>query len=455
MTETVETTKAEKVKAAGIKYAERKAQAFFEDSTIADNLDDFATFDRDQLKLGKALGKGRFGTVYEVMDIKVAPKEPSDDQWLCEERQFIHDHVRREEGSGFHSGDARYAIKVLSPEVMKDSGLFIQGIYDMAVEARVLSDIEHTNIVKCRAVANTSPLHGDEFYIMMDRLYDTLHKRMSKWGKQNRRRGSLIGRTVLDRGGKKGSEAHLKKLTSAYDLASALGYLHNRRIIYRDLKPENIGFDIRDDIKLFDFGLATEMKDSRLADPSNEYCDVYKMTGMTGSPRYMANEVANEQPYNEKCDVYSFGILFWEMLSTKVSFQNHEMMSLRSNVWNGKYERPPVDAKNWSPLIVKLLQALWNPDYRERPTFGKVEEQLRHEIVDLRGGDDEGLDHEKRRSTFVFDKDELLKQVAAAGIDLDDPDYADKDDGGDNAKSDTKTKRRSSALGKFGSSFRK
>ena len=282
-------TKAEKVQAAGMKYAEKKTTLFFTDSTIASNLDDFATFNRDQLKLGKVLGKGRFGTVYEVMDIALAPKQPSDDTWLIEERQFIHDHVRREEGSGFHSGDARYAIKILSPEVMKDSGLFIQGIYDMAVEARVLSDIEHTNIVKCRAIAPVSPLQGDEFYLMMDRLYDTLHKRMSKWGKKQKRRGSLLGRTFLDKGGKKEEETHLKKMTCAYDLASAMGYLHNRRIIYRDLKPENIGFDIRDDIKLFDFGLATEMKESRLADPSDEYCDVYKLTGMTGSPRYMSN----------------------------------------------------------------------------------------------------------------------------------------------------------------------
>jgi len=443
-------TKAEKVQVAGMKYAEKKTTLFFTDSNIASNLDDFATFNRDQLKLGKVLGKGRFGTVYEVMDITLAPKQASDDTWLIEERQFIHDHVRREEGSGFHSGDARYAIKILSPEVMKDSGLFIQGIYDMAVEARVLSDIEHTNIVKCRAIAPVSPLQGAEFYLMMDRLYDTLHKRMSKWGKKQKRRGSLLGRTFLDKGGKKEEETHLKKMTCAYDLASAMGYLHNRRIIYRDLKPENIGFDIRDDIKLFDFGLATEMKESRLADPSDEYCDVYKLTGMTGSPRYMSNEVANEEPYNEKCDVYSFGILFWEMLSTKVSFQNYEMMSLRSNVWNGAYERPPIDEKHWSETIVKLLQIMWDPDMTKRPTFEKIEEKLRHEIVDLRGGDDAGLDHEKRRSTFVFDKDELLKQAAAAGINLDDDSEDDPDLNNDHSAPDAgaaKSERRSSGFG--------
>ena len=161
-------------------------------------------------------------------------------------------------------------------------------------------------------------------------------------------------------------------------------------------------------------------------------------------------EVANEEPYNEKCDVYSFGILFWEMLSTKVSFQNYEMMSLRSNVWNGAYERPPIDEKHWSETIVKLLQIMWDPDMTKRPTFEKIEEKLRHEIVDLRGGDDAGLDHEKRRSTFVFDKDELLKQAAAAGINLDDDSEDDPDLNNDHSAPDAgaaKSERRSSGFG--------
>lgn len=57
-------------------------------------------------------------------------------------------------------------------------------------------------------------------------------------------------------------------------------------IIYRDLKPENIGFDIRGDCKLFDFGLARELR------PNLKNTDgLYALTGLTGSRRYMAPEV--------------------------------------------------------------------------------------------------------------------------------------------------------------------
>lgn len=396
------------MKDAGVAYATKKSREYFADSTIADNTEDICTFEIDELKLGKALGKGRFGTVYEVVDVTIH-NEPSDAKWMQEERQFIHDHIKREQSNG----DARYAIKVLSPEVIKDSGLFIQGIYDMSVETRILSDIEHTNIVKARAIAPVSPFEGEHFFIMMDRLYDTLSKRIQRWGKSAKRRNSLLGRTLMkDKGKKNATEIHLKKMMSAYDLSHALAYLHNRGIIYRDLKPENIGFDIRDDIKLFDFGLATEMKPSRKCDEySDDYCSLYRLTGMTGSPRYMANEVAFEQPYNEKCDVYSFGILFWEMLSTKLSFKMYDIRTLQERVWNtGVAERPEMDSK-WSKETQHLLSECWKSNHKDRPSMDYVAEHLRTEIVELRGGDCQGLEHEKRRSTFVFDKNTIQEQL--------------------------------------------
>jgi serine/threonine protein kinase len=70
-------------------------------------------------------------------------------------------------------------------------------------------------------------------------------------------------------------------------------------IIYRDLKPDNIGFDVRDDVKIFDFGLAAEMHPSLRVNGTN----TYRLTAESGSPRYMAPEVALGQPYNHLVDV--------------------------------------------------------------------------------------------------------------------------------------------------------
>jgi len=96
--------------------------------------------------------------------------------------------------------------------------------------------------------------------------------------------------------------------------------LHVKRIIYRDLKPENIGFDVRDDVKIFDFGLAKELR------PDMEQEDgLYKLTGYTGSLRYMAPEVAKCQPYKLAADSYLYGIMLWQLLTIESPYTNYSV----------------------------------------------------------------------------------------------------------------------------------
>ena len=86
----------------------------------------------------------------------------------------------------------------------------------------------------------------------------------------------------------------------AFQISAAISYLHSHNIIFRDLKPANVGFDVRGDVRIFDFGLARIMPAN--GDP---YTDTFDMSG-AGSPRYMAPECLIGQPYNLKVDVYSF-----------------------------------------------------------------------------------------------------------------------------------------------------
>ena len=65
------------------------------------------------------------------------------------------------------------------------------------------------------------------------------------------------------------------------------------------------------------------------------------------------------------------------------------MKSLSEKVWNGEMKRPSI-SKDWAPTIKTLLEQMWTPAFRTRPDFPTVTETLRKEIVQLRGGDDEG-----------------------------------------------------------------
>jgi len=107
---------------------------------------------------------------------------------------------------------------------------------------RFLSQIEHPNIIKLRAVASCDPCSGD-FFLVLDRLYDTLHQRIRKW--RNTRIASLsLAGIIKDPQGKKLKELLERRISFAFDLSAAVCHLHKYKIIHRDLKPENIGFDI-------------------------------------------------------------------------------------------------------------------------------------------------------------------------------------------------------------------
>lgn len=108
-----------------------------------------------------------------------------------------------------------------------------------------------------------------------------------------------------------------------------------------------------------------------------------------------------EKPYNQSCDVYSFGILFWQMYSCKTPFELYGMKSLKNRVWSGENKRPFVQ-EDWPVPIKSLLRRSWSIEIKERPTFNQIYKILRNECVRVRDGNDDGLEHSRRRSTFVF-----------------------------------------------------
>jgi serine/threonine protein kinase len=172
----------------------------------------------------------------------------SDDEFyihgIVQDRKFMAQHCIR------HGKDCRYAIKRVQDKSREDAQVYINAVVDLAVEARFLSVVRHPNIIKMRAMEENDPF-SPNFFLVLDKLFDIMPDRLKKWKSQ--KKSGL--KKIMDMKGKKADAFFVERLTVAYDIAGALAYLHGSSVIYRDIKPDNIGFDVRGDVKIFDFGL--------------------------------------------------------------------------------------------------------------------------------------------------------------------------------------------------------
>jgi len=362
-----------------------------------DRLDVIPKFVVEELTMGRVLGKGGFGTVNEIRSIKceASGQNPATSSFVHDEdakeqesqdRKFIASHCIRD------GGDARYCIKALSPEVIADKHRFTQGVIDMAVETMFLSVVSHPHIITMRAFG-AKGMFEPEYFILLDRLYDTLEARIPKWKVQSKRARSFVNKMKKSSGGKL-DELMETKLSYAYDLAGAFEYMHKQKLVYRDLKPENVGFNVRDDIVLFDFGLAREIQDKEKVTDQT-----WKLTGETGSLRYMAPEVANNKPYGYSADMYSFAVMLWEMLKMEKPYAGYTKKTL-SELVMVKGMRPKIEDA-WGPSLVGFIGSCWNQDLKRRPTAAKASVILKREAAKVGGGSGLELNNFRRKSTFV------------------------------------------------------
>jgi serine/threonine-protein kinase TNNI3K len=126
-------------------------------------------------------------------------------------------------------------------------------------------------------------------------------------------------------------------------------------------------------VRLFDFGLSRH----HVVQDDTEH----KYTQMVGTPRYMAEEVACSQHYGFAADVYSYSILLWEVLTTRVPFSKAKSVDhLRKLVYIKKH-RPSLQ-KIASHSVQKLLRRGWHPDPSKRPTMEKILDLLSTKRLD-------------------------------------------------------------------------
>ncbi|CAJ1950271.1 unnamed protein product [Cylindrotheca closterium] len=412
----------------GAMAAEKAAESIYEGhlssaSWVAETskVKDIPKFDTSELKTGSELGSGCFGSVWEVKGFdlhgesnnnnseganpilrwpKLKKEDPKKDVEVdsdeIESRNFIAKHCYRK------NGDARYALKKLKPGTVEDELGFINGMNDLANETLFLSSLlNHPNVIKLRGIAMAS-MFSEDYFVVLDRLYDTLHTRILKWKKKRKRANGLnAGPMFRDRRRAVKEQMLEEKMKYAMDLVAAIAYIHEHRIMHRDLKPDNIGFDVRNDIKVFDFGLARELPPPKTNSPDESF----HFTA-AGSPRYMAPEIGNGEPYNQACDIYSFALVFWEMLHMSRPYPKQtKVVLLQENVWSpsGRQMRPAVSPKT-APNVQKILHQSWHVDPATRPKAPQLLNSLKQECLKIRAS--MRVSHAARRSTFVFGHEE-------------------------------------------------
>jgi len=181
-----------------------------------------------------------------------------------------------------------------------------------------------------------------------------------------------------------------RALNYGAQLASALQYCHDDafpgyRVIHRDIKPNNIGFIASGRLVIFDFGLASLWELHRR--PSDEI--PRKLTGETGSLRYMAPEVALSKPYTHRAEVFSFALVLWEMAAHQKPYSGYTS----EGQFKGALLRgvTPQIAKQWPAGLGSLLMECWAPDESQRPEFCSVVPRLKAMQVTAKASEEDSM----------------------------------------------------------------
>jgi serine/threonine protein kinase/tetratricopeptide (TPR) repeat protein len=241
-------------------------------------------------------------------------------------------------------------------------------------EARMASQMNHPNVVTVYEIVETD----EHTYIVMEFV----------------RGRNLRG---LIRSGQLSPEA---ALDAAIQTADALSEAHARGIIHRDIKPENIIINERGRVKLLDFGLAKAVEESRPytgETAATEAADLEHLTDsgvVVGTIPYMSPEqIRKEKPLDQTTDVFSFGIVLYEMLTGEHPFRGDNVFIVGASILSAEPVKTDALEGRLPPAAARLFKRLLEKDRRRRvSSFGEIKRELESLKAEL--GRREGRDTE-------------------------------------------------------------
>ena len=350
--------------------------------------DDFALLRRSEVCIDQYIATGSFCDVFQVSGFDLCC-DTDNDMSIKPEQQMSRRRIRQLATEG----KSRFVIKNVrrSLESTEEPTKHREALSSLMSEAKFLSRLDHENILKLRGCSWTSQQHHHQgamieeefeddssFFIILDRVHATLSDRIKQWKDHK-------PKFVAEASDGCGYDLYYfeERLRYSLEIANALMYLHEHRIIYRDLKPTNIGITSTNCVQLFDFGFCREL-------PNRAYAfgetgeERYHMT-CAGTRRYMAPEVVTKSGYNLKADVYSWSMVFYEMLALRQPYDDYNR-DLHYLLACEEGRRPRLDDR-WPMEIVRLLKGGWSHKLLDRSDMEDIVPHLSlilHKMMMLR-----------------------------------------------------------------------
>lgn len=221
-----------------------------------------------------------------------------------------------------------YAIKVIN---MK--GMSKKQLHDCAEEVRILSSLQNENIIKYL----DSFVDAGKLYIVMEyashgTLYDFYKSKRSKAEE------SFVWRTLVR-------------------LALALQYIHCKKILHRDVKSTNVFLDQNLKARLGDFGVAKVLDSGK------------KMARtVVGTPFYLSPELCKGKPYNDKSDIWSLGVVMYELCMRTHPFVAESPIQLSQKIVGGRFQ--PI--RGYTQDLISIIHRCIAVNPAERPSASDI-----------------------------------------------------------------------------------
>ncbi len=209
------------------------------------------------------------------------------------------------------------AIKILKPQFINDSKF----IDSFRRESQAAASLSHPNIVNIYDVGREGNIH----YIVME---------------------LIEGKTLSDYIKEQGAMSYPKVIALSKQIAAALSFAHKNHIIHRDVKPHNIMITPNGTAKITDFGIAKAVNAATIVDNTD---------GIIGSVHYFSPEQARGGYVDEKSDIYSLGIVMYEMLTGQVPFDGDNPVNIALMHINGEMIPPSKLVDGVPPALEHII----------------------------------------------------------------------------------------------------